>query len=173
MLLGSPGAAALAPASEGAEERFAASTRDFTEAELRALGAVALEQRLGKRMLAEVGGLGEGKLSLFLARASESGLLLPDRAAPAITFAAATVDEEWFAVHPDYEQIALRVLHAKDLLRDVARLTRELLEARSVSDVTIALQDGDLVRFERAFAQRRLPRRAPPRTWCSRRSSRC
>ena len=103
----------------------------------------------------------------FLARAVESGVLVADRAPPAIAVPGAPAmmaDEEWYSPAPELEQVVLRELHGRRALREVAKETRELLGARSVSDVTLALQDGDLSRFARVFALRRLPRRVPART---------
>ncbi|HEX3593557.1 MAG TPA: hypothetical protein VHU80_00605, partial [Polyangiaceae bacterium] len=159
-----PGARPPAAQVGASRERLRALMRGCSEAELRMLGAIALEQTLGKNVLSKLSGGAGAKLDIFLARAVDERLLVPDRAAPAILFAAATAEEPWFSVSPEYEQLLLRDLHARHALRDVALALRDLLGARSIGDVTLALQDGDLERFTRALAVRRLPRKAPPRS---------
>ncbi|HVW28693.1 MAG TPA: DEAD/DEAH box helicase [Polyangiaceae bacterium] len=155
-----------APTSDlgAARARFAESTRDLSDASWKLVAAIALEQTLGKSVLARLFGGAPSALDDFLASAVASGLFVPDRAAPAILFAAALADEPWFALHPDYEQLALRELAARRRLREVALELRDLMGARSVADIPLAIQDGDLDRFARAMAVRRLPRKSPPRT---------
>jgi superfamily II DNA or RNA helicase len=146
-----------------ARTRFDALTRDCAEQHFTVLSAIALEQTLGKSVLTKLVGGGAG-LDAFLVASVNDGLLLPSREAPAILFAAATATEQWFSVHPDYEQLVLREAHARRTLRDLALALRNLLGARSIGDLTLALQDGDLERFARSSAVRRLPRNAPSRT---------
>lgn len=147
-----------------AAERFRALTRSFSGAQWRALAAIALEQIIGESTLAKVAELDGAQRESFLARGTESGLLVADRAPPAVPFAGALAEERWFSVHPDYEQLSLRELHRRGQLRAVAGILRDVLGARSVGAISLSLQEGDLEKFSRAIAAPRLPRRGPERT---------
>jgi hypothetical protein len=58
----------------------------------------------------------------------------------------------------------LRQLAAKGKLRDVALETHTLLSGRSVSDLSVTLQEGDFAQFSRRFSVERLPRQIALRT---------
>ena len=62
-----------------------------------------------------------------------------------------------FAVHPDYRELVLRRLAERGELEAIARVTRALLTLRSVSDLTLALQSGNLAKFQERFAARKRP----------------
>ncbi|HEX4338956.1 MAG TPA: DEAD/DEAH box helicase [Polyangiaceae bacterium] len=146
-----------------ASERFASSTVGWSDDDLKLVAAIALEQSLARPALKRLFPPGGAALDAALARAAEAGLIVRSRPMPSILFAAAMSDEASFAVHPEYEQLVLRELHARGMLRDVARALRDELGARSIADIPLALQDGDLERFTRALAVRRL-RDGPERT---------
>jgi len=110
------------------------------------LGAIAAELALGKPIL---GRLGDPQaLDAWLAGGLRTGTLIVS--APGEV-----------SVHPDYEQPVLRHLAATNDLERIARATGTLLEARSVSDIALALQWGDWDAFTRAASVRRLPRAVP------------
>src|SRR5512139_3704257 len=132
----------------GAAARFAELTRDLSDRAFRTLGALALEQGLPRSVLRAMPDQPVPELDAFLAGAVSTGLLEEERPAPAVPFAAAASQDRWFSLPAAFEQLVLRELHARHQLGDLA----------------LALQDGDLARFERAVAVRRLPRRAPPRS---------
>ena len=69
-----------------------------------------------------------------------------------------------FAVHTDYEQLVLRRLADTGELSRIAAAMRTLLTVRSVSDLTLALQDGSLDDFQRRHAARKRPPEAGPST---------
>src|SRR5689334_3233625 len=97
--------------------RFTALTRGFSGGEWRSLAAVALEQSLGESVLVKVTELDPARRDAFVTRALEGGLLVSDRAPPAIPFAGALAEERWLGVHPEYEQLALRELQRRGQLR--------------------------------------------------------
>jgi superfamily II DNA or RNA helicase len=134
--------------------------------ERRWLGAIALEHAVGRSVLSRVGD-DEGSairavagpaddpaLDAWLTASVASGLLIA--VAPGIT-AAASRETELYLL-PEHEQLVLRELAASDQLQSIAQATQAQLGARSVSDLTLALQQGDLERFSRRFAARRQPR---------------
>jgi superfamily II DNA or RNA helicase len=133
--------------------------------ERRWLGAIAVEHILGRSVLAllrepgkapvrAAGAAGEPKLEAWLTASVASGLLV--KVAPSVT-AAASRDTEAYRLRDD-EQRVLRELAASGELDAIALETQALLGARSVAEITLALQRGDLDRFSRRFAARKSAR---------------
>ena len=132
--------------------------------EQRLVSAIALEQALGLAALTKLaGGAAEGPwVARFLDTSTASGLLVTV-AAPGSMSLAPAPREPMFAVSRHLEQRVLRRLSSSEL-SSLANETHALLEGRSVSDVTVALQSGDLRALTVRAAAPRLPRVVAART---------
>ena len=125
------------------KERFALLTADFDAQSHCLLGAIALERVLGKTILEKLSPPPALAGSAWIERSLRAGLLVPVRALRQGS------REPHFSVHSDYQQLALRSAMARGDLAPLAAATRALLTVRSVSDLNLALQSGDLDDFTR------------------------
>jgi superfamily II DNA or RNA helicase len=144
-------------------ERFRVLTAKESAHGWRVLGAIAAEQALERSTLLRLGGTDEGRRSLddWLREAVAKGLLVEVGPARGLTVSSVKAREALFAVHPELEQRVLREVERRQELQELARETQALLEARSVSALSAALQRGELGAFQRSFAKPRLPRPVP------------
>jgi hypothetical protein len=115
-----------------------------TRQQRRWLGAIAAERIAGKPLLARLGGA-QGELDAWLSAEVREGRLR-------------VVGPGEVALAEASEQLVLRVLAERGELEEIARATGRILEGRSVSDVSLALQWGDWDAFVKLLAARRTPR---------------
>ncbi len=151
------------------KERLGVLTSHLDAQRWRWLGAIAVEQAVGRSVLAKMGrapgslrsdaDLGEASVALdeWLEEAKSSGLLFTVDPIRALTLSPSATREPVVSVRPELEQLVLRALGTSDELEDVALETQALLGARSVGDLTVLLQRGDAEPFLQRFARRRLP----------------
>jgi superfamily II DNA or RNA helicase len=147
-------------------DRFSLLTQGLTQAQWRLLGAIALEHGLSRSVLVALwGAAGETKvLDAWLERAVSGGLLVAVGPTRALSLTSAPSRESGYSVKPELAQLVLRELTRRAVLGDVAIATQGLLGGRSVSDLSLALQLGDLRGFLRRFSVERLPRQIPLRS---------
>jgi superfamily II DNA or RNA helicase len=148
-------------------DRFGLLTQGLTPTEWRLLGALGLEHGLARSVLAALWG-GDGTnvqaLEGWLERGVARGLLVSVGPTRALGLTSAPSRESGYALKADLAQLVLRELSGRDALKDIALATQQLLGGRSVSDLGLALQLGDLRAFQRRFSVERLPRQIPLRS---------
>jgi superfamily II DNA or RNA helicase len=147
-------------------DRFGLLTQGLLPVEWRLLGAIALEHGLSRSVLLALAGATPDvrAIDAWLERSVSRGLLVAVGPTRALSLTSAPSREPGFAVHPTLGQLVLRELSRRAVLGDIARATQELLGARSVSDLALALQLGDYRAFARRFSVERLPRQTPLRS---------
>jgi superfamily II DNA or RNA helicase len=147
-------------------DRFSLLTQGLTPAQWRLLGAVALEHGLSRSVLVALWGaaLDLKVLDGWLEQAVSRGLLVAVGPTRALSLTSAPSRESGYSVKPELAQLVLRELSRRAVLGDVAIATQGLLGGRSVSDLSLALQLGDLRGFLRRFSVERLPRQIPLRS---------
>lgn len=127
----------------------------------RVLGAIALEQGLGRSAVLAISA-DPAQAEALLGRALSAGLL---------SSAAAKASPNWrreqgVGLEPAAEQLVLRELTRRGDLISVAERCAALLGARSAAPPSVALQLGDLPRFlQLVAAQRGLGSSRPAETW--------
>ncbi|NUP05222.1 MAG: DEAD/DEAH box helicase [Polyangiaceae bacterium] len=148
-------------------DHFDSATAGLDRSMWRWVGAIALEQAVGRSVLSRLGAQGkhaDERLDRWLGGAVAAGLLVATTPGRAQSLGPAPAREPGFAVHPSYEQLVLRKLAASNELDAIAKETQALLGRRSVSEIACALQRGDLESFARHHAAARLQRTVALRT---------
>lgn len=147
-------------------DRFSLLTAGLGAREWRWLGALALEQGLtGSVLVALAGPTADAKeLDVWTKRAVAQGLLVAVGPTRARGLSSAPSREPGFVLEPELGQLVLRELVRRGQLETVARATHGLLGGRSVADLTLALQLGDLRAFTQRFSTERLPRQVTLRS---------
>ncbi len=139
-------------------ERFRKLRGDFTEQDFALLGALACERALSLAVLEKLSPEPALPAGIWLRHKQADGLVVPvrPRRTPSL--------KPHFGLHPDYRELALRELSERGELEPIARVTQALLGARSLADLTLALQRGQLDELERRFALRKNAPEFGPRT---------
>lgn len=147
-------------------DRFTLLTAGLTAEQWRWLGAIALEHGLSRGVLLALGGVNADPKPLdgWLKHSVTSGLLVTVGPTRALSLTSAPSREPGYALGSELAQLVLRELTRRGTLQEVALATHGLLGGRSVSDLALALQLGDLKSFLRRFSVERLPRQTPLRT---------
>lgn len=130
-------------------ERFRALCSSFTEQDFALLGALACERALPLAVLEKLSPEPALPAGIWLKRKQAEGLIISARPRRTASL------KPHFGVRSDYRELVLRELSRRGELEAVARVTHALLGARSLSDLTLALQRGDLDDLQRRFAQRK------------------
>ncbi|MEP7049435.1 MAG: SNF2-related protein [Pseudomonadota bacterium] len=138
--------------------RFEAWSAELGVQDWALLGALACEQSLPLSVLESLSPAPAVPGAAWLKKAQLAGWVVPARRARGASL------KPHFSVHPDYEQLVLRQLAKRGELERIARVLRELLTLRSVSDLTLALQSGSLADFQRRWGNRKQPPEAGPTT---------
>jgi superfamily II DNA or RNA helicase len=133
------------------KQRFEIASAGFGAQDWTLLGAIATELALPQSAIEQLSPPPAMPAPLWLKRAQTEGWVVPARLTRSGSL------KPHFAVHPDYEQLVLRHLAASEELERIGAVLRTLLGARSVSDLTLALQSGGLDEFQRRYAARKRP----------------
>jgi superfamily II DNA or RNA helicase len=147
-------------------DRFSLLSAGLTAEHWRWLGALALEHGLSRGvLLALAGSTADARaLDAWLAQGVTGGLLVSVGPTRALSLTSAPSRESGYALGPELGQLVLRELTRRGSLREIALATHDLLGGRSVSDLALALQQGDYRAFAQRFSVERLPRQTPLRT---------
>ena len=140
------------------EQRFLALSAEFNAQDWTLLGALAIEQALPQSVLEQLSPPPAMPAVAWLKRAQTTGWVIAARLHRTGSL------KPHFSVHPDFEQLVLRRIARTDQLQEIATVTRALLTIRSVSDLTVALQTGQLADFQRRWAARKRAPEAGPST---------
>ena len=151
---------------------LAALTADFDSRQWDWLGAIALEEALPKSALVKMLGpprtapsdAAMAALESWLASSIETGLIADVGPALAFSLTSSPRREPIYAMSPAHAQLTLRRLAGNGRLEEIARASGAALEARSVADLALALQAGDLVRYTRRASMPRLGERPGARS---------
>ena len=133
------------------KQRFEVVSAGFGAQDWTLLGAIASELLLPQSVIEQLSPPPAMPAPLWLSRAQTEGWVVPARVPRSGSL------KPHFAVHPDYEQLVLRHLAESGELERIAAVVRLLLNARSVSDLTLALHSGGLDEFQRRYAARKRP----------------
>ncbi len=139
-------------------ERFQAWSTGFNAQDWTLLGAIACEQALPVSVLESLSPAPAIPARAWLERAQVSGWVVASGRLRSPSL------KPHFSVPPDFEQLLLRRLSATGELGRIAQVTRGLLSVRSVSDLSVALQSGELAEFQRRYSARKQPPEAGPST---------
>ncbi|HEY0464316.1 MAG TPA: hypothetical protein VGC79_08915, partial [Polyangiaceae bacterium] len=140
------------------QQRFHALSAGFGAQDWTLLGALATEQALPQSVVEQLSPGPAMPAVAWLKRAETAGWVISARLQRSGSL------KPHFSVHPDYEQLVLRRLASTGELAEIAAAMRTLLTIRSVSDLTLALQTGKLVDFQRRYAARKRPPESGPGT---------
>ncbi|HKY39692.1 MAG TPA: DEAD/DEAH box helicase [Polyangiaceae bacterium] len=142
------------------QDRFSLLSAGLSSRQWRLLGAIALEQGLSRGVLLALSGEGADAkvLDAWLNRAVASGLVVPVGPTRTLSLTQAPHRESGYAPSPELGQLVLRSLAQRGSLPEIARVTHDLLGARSVGDLALALVSGDYTTFTKRFSAERLPR---------------
>src|SRR5450432_1645302 len=139
-------------------ERFEALSAGLGERDWTLLGAIACEQALPESVLQQLSPDPRLPLGPWLKQMQAAGLLVSLRSSRSGT------RQAYFVVAAEHQQLVLRRLAETGELEAIAGAMRALLTVRSVSDLTLTLQQGKLGDFQRRFAARKNPFDAGPST---------
>ncbi len=141
--------------SRGLKLRFQFLTAGFSARDIRLLGALALELELTNGQFSALKSA-QGQVDKridpnarhpLLEAWSASGLVYRSETSQRPRRRA--LFEPVYGVDPEYRQLVLRKLAADGLLDEVALETHRALEGRSIAPLFVALQQGDLLAFDR------------------------
>ena len=130
-------------------ERFGALSSSFTDQDWALLGALACERALPLSVLEKLSPEPALPASIWLKRKQGEELVVPVRPRRTASM------KPHFAVHAAYRELVLRELSQRGELEAIARVAHTLLGTRSLSDLTLALQRGQLEELQRRFALRK------------------
>ena len=131
---------------------------DLSPQDWAVLGALAVERALPQSTLEELCPPPAMPAPLWLKQAQTSGLVVAVRNQRSGSL------KPHYSVSPELEQRVLRQLSRRGELDAIAAMTRALLTVRSVSDLSVALQRGQLAEFVRRYAARKRPPEVGPST---------
>ena len=140
------------------KQRFEALSANFSVQDWTLLGAIGSEQALPQSVLEQLSPPPAMPAPVWLKRAQTEGWVVSARLQRSGSL------KPHFSVHPDFEQLVLRRLAESRELERICSVMRSLLTVRSVSDLTLALQSGSLLEFQRRYAARKRPPEAGPST---------
>jgi len=140
------------------QQRFEASSAEFSAQDWTLLGALASERALPQTIIEQLSPPPAMPGAAWLKQAQTAGWVVAIRLQRGVSL------KPHFAVHPEYEQLVLRRLSRTGELHEIASAMRTLLTVRSVSDLTLALQAGKLAEFQRRYAARKRAPESGPST---------
>ena len=143
--------------SRGLKLRFQFLTAGFSPRDFRLLGALALELELTNGQFSALKSaqpLAERRAD---SKSAARHALLDSWSASGLVYRSESSQrprrralfEPVYGVEPEYRQLVLRKLTADGLLDDLALETHRALEGRSIAPLFVALQQGDLLSFDR------------------------